>query len=103
MRRILLDHARKHAAGKRRGDLSRLSLGEVAGLSQEKEIDFLALDAALSRLAALDTRQSRIIELTYFGGLSIEESAEVLGISSVTVKRDLRVARAWLRRELDRR
>jgi RNA polymerase sigma-70 factor, ECF subfamily len=101
MRRILVDHARSQQAAKRGGASSRLPLEEAEGVSGEQSaVDVLALDEALSRLSELDPQQGRIVELRYFAGMGIEETAEVLGISPATVKREWSTARAWLRREL---
>jgi RNA polymerase sigma factor (TIGR02999 family) len=100
MRQILVDHARKHLAAKRGAGAPRLSFDPEIALPQKPEVDLLALDTALNKLAALDSQQSRLIELRFFGGLSIEESAVVLGISPATVKREWATARAWLQREL---
>lgn len=102
MRRILVDSARRHKAEMRGGGETRLALDEALGVSNQKEVGLLALDDALTSLAALDPRQSRIVELKYFGGLEIEEIAEVVGISPATVKRDWQWARAWLQREISR-
>jgi RNA polymerase sigma factor (TIGR02999 family) len=104
MRRILVDYARQRAAGKRAGaavTLDEERLGPRAGADQTEEI--LAVDEVLDRLARLDPQQASIVELRYFGGLSVEETAENLGISARTVKRDWAVARAWLRSELAER
>ena len=100
MRRILVDHARARQAGKRRGDAPHLSLDETPALSGEPSDELVRLDEALSRLEKMDPRQSRVIELRFFAGLNVEETAEVMGISPKTVKRDWSVARAWLHREL---
>ncbi|MEP7336647.1 MAG: sigma-70 family RNA polymerase sigma factor [Acidobacteriota bacterium] len=100
MRRVLVDHARRRSAEIRGGGETRLALDEALGVSNQKEVGLLALDDALTSLAALDPRQSRIVELKYFGGLEIEEIAEVVGISPATVKRDWQWARAWLHREI---
>jgi RNA polymerase sigma-70 factor (ECF subfamily) len=100
MRSILVDHARARGAAKRGGAARRLTLGAVSVAEAEPAVEVLALDEALSRLADLDPDQSRLVELRYFAGLGIEETAEVLGVSPATVKRQWRVARAWLRREL---
>ena len=102
MRQILVDHARAHRADKRGGGLLRVTLGEETLAAEGPEVDFLALDAALDRLARQDEQKSRIVELRYFGGLSNEETAEALGVSPRTVKRGWALARAWLRRELGR-
>jgi len=101
MRSILVDHARARGAAKRGAGAQRLSLGAVdAAAGPDVAVDVVALDEALSRLAALDPEQSRLVELRYFAGLGIEETAEVLGVSPATVKRQWRVTRAWLKREL---
>lgn len=100
MRRILVDHARARHAEKRGGGAPRLSLDEVATFSEEQSHELVLLDEALARLATMNARQSRIIELRFFAGLTVEETAEVIGISPKTVKRDWSVARAWLHREL---
>ena len=100
MRRILVDHARARQAGKRGGKAEKLPLNEVVVGPDAEQADILALDDALQALAKLDPQQSRIVELRYFGGLSIEETAQVLGISPATVKREWAMARAWLRQEL---
>src|SRR5579863_4243838 len=102
MRRILVDHARKRASVKRGGESLTLALDEAVAAPQRKELDLMALDDALVGLAKLDERQSRLVELRFFGGLSIEETSEVLGVSTPTVKRDWASARAWLFRELSR-
>jgi RNA polymerase sigma factor (TIGR02999 family) len=99
MRSILVDHARARGAAKRGGGADPLTLEDVDAVAGD-EVAVLELDEALSRLAQLDPRKSSLVELRYFGGLSIEETAEVLGLSAATVKRDWRLARAWLRREL---
>lgn len=101
MRQILVDHARTRLAAKRGGGEYRLSLSEADHLAEKHDVSLLALDDALRRLEALDPQKSRIIELRYFGGLTIEETAEALRISPATVKRDWRMARAWLRSEID--
>lgn len=103
MRRILVDHARARHAAKRGGDAKRVTLGDAdaADESSERGLDILALHDALERLAALDAAQARVVELRYFGGLNIEETAEAMSISPATVKREWAVARGWLRRELE--
>lgn len=103
MRRILIDHARAHNSAKRGGGDVKVSLDDVWFMSKERSDELLAMDEALDRLAAHDLQQSRIVELRFFGGLSIEEVAGVLGISTRTVKRDWNVARAWLYREIEPR
>jgi RNA polymerase sigma-70 factor (ECF subfamily) len=100
MRRILVDYARRHQAAKRGGSAIQVPFEEGAVAAAESEVDLMALDDALTRLAALDLQQARVVELRYFTGLGIEETAEALGISPATVKRDWAIARAWLKREL---
>jgi RNA polymerase sigma factor (TIGR02999 family) len=103
MRRILVDHARQHRAAKRGGpELDLAPLDGVEAALGTAEVDLVALDQALTRLAALDEQQSRIVELRFFSGLSVEEAAEALNISERTVKRDWRAAKAWLRAQLER-
>ncbi len=103
MRRILVDHARGRNREKRGGHGEDLPLeAATLAVSQERSIDLVALDEALERLAVFDERQARIVELRYFSGLSIEETAEVLRISPATVKNDWNVAKAWLRHEISR-
>jgi RNA polymerase sigma factor (TIGR02999 family) len=99
MRRILIDHARKHL-GPRRGGGNTISLEEAAVVSDERAAELVALDDALTSLSKVDERKGRVVELRYFGGLSVEESAEVLGVSVDTITRDWRSAKAFLRREL---
>jgi RNA polymerase sigma factor (TIGR02999 family) len=104
MRRILIDHARAGLAGKRGGERQRVSLSGVDGwspLTRNEEI--LALDAALAKLAAVDPRAARVVEMRFFGGLQEDEVAEVLGVSTITVKRDWKAARAWLISQLQPR
>jgi RNA polymerase sigma factor (TIGR02999 family) len=98
MRRILVDHARRRQAAKRDGATYRLYTSEEEATARDPEL--LALDEALSGLEALDARQARIVELRFFGGLTVEETAEVAGVSPATVKREWRTARAWLAREI---
>jgi RNA polymerase sigma factor (TIGR02999 family) len=100
MRRILVDHARRRGFAKRGGGALRVALDEALGVAQARGIEVLALDEALDALARIDRRKSRVVELRYFGGLDIEETAEVLGVSVDTVKRDWRMARAWLLAQL---
>lgn len=100
IRRILIDHARAKHAAKRPGSQQRIDLDEVPLLSHEDSDGIIALDRALEKLSQIDVRQSRIVEMRYFGGLTSEEAAEALGVSVITVQRDWRVAKAWLRREL---
>src|ERR1700678_101435 len=100
MRRILVDHARRHGYAKRGGGALTLSLDETVAAAPEREISLVELDDALDSLAKPDERQSRMVELRFFGGLSIEETSEVLGVSAPTVKREWASARAWLYREI---
>jgi RNA polymerase sigma-70 factor (ECF subfamily) len=102
MRQILVDHARRHRASKRGGLQQKLTLDEAIDYSQPLDVDLVALDDALTALAQLDARQSKIVELRFFGGLTIEETAVALGISPATVKVDWGMAKAWLRREIRR-
>jgi len=100
MRRILIDYARRRQADKRGADRIRVATDvEIAG-SKDLDFDMLAIDGALSRLERLDAPQARIVELRFFGGLTVEETAKVAGVSTATVKREWRTARAWLRREV---
>lgn len=102
MRRILVNHAQQHHAQKRGGHDTKLALDEAVSLAgEERPIDWLLMDDALKRLTALDPRQGRIVELRFFGGLTVEEVAEVLGVSEITVKREWRVAKAWLHQAMD--
>jgi RNA polymerase sigma factor (TIGR02999 family) len=97
MRQILIDHARKHRAGKRGGEQENLPLEEsIVIVAGEKSMDLIRLDEALQQLAKFDEFKSRLVELRYFGGLSVEETAEVLQVSDITVKRHWRMAKAWL-------
>jgi RNA polymerase sigma factor (TIGR02999 family) len=100
MRRILVDHARRKRASKREGG-ERVTLDESVAEAQERSVDVLALDDALTKLAALDPRQAKVVELRFFGGLDIEQTAESLGVSPATVKRDWTFARAFLQREME--
>lgn len=102
MRQILVDYARKHSAGKRGANHLTLSLDEAIAVSRRRELRLVALDDALKVLAGLDQRQSHIVELRFFGGLSIDETSLVLGVSPATVAREWTAARAWLYREIDR-
>lgn len=97
MRRILVDYARQHKAEKRGGAAEKMPLEEeILIVSEGKSAELLALDEALENLAKIDPQKSKIVELRYFGGLSVEETAEVLGVSEITVKRHWRMAKAWL-------
>jgi RNA polymerase sigma-70 factor, ECF subfamily len=100
MRRILLDYSRGHESAKRGGQVNRVFLEEASLVSQERAADVIALDEALNRLAQVDGQCARVVELRFFGGLSIEQTAEVLEVSPATVKRIWSVAKAWLARDL---
>ena len=100
MRRILIDFARSRGSLKRGGDVDHMTLDREPLRSEGPDLNLVALDDALRALAALDARKSKIVELKFFGGLSIEETAEVMGVSTDTVMRDWRVAKLWLLREL---
>jgi RNA polymerase sigma-70 factor (ECF subfamily) len=100
MRRILLDYARKHQAARRGAGGQKVLLEDTMAISHQKPVDVLALDAALDKLNALDADQSRVVELRFFGGLSVEETAEAMGVSPATVKRSWSSARAFLHREI---
>jgi RNA polymerase sigma factor (TIGR02999 family) len=102
MRHILVDHARHRRAAKRGAGAPQLALDPELAPTQEREIDLVALDEALSKLTRLDPPQGRLVELRFFGGLSIDEAAVVMGTSPATVKREWATARAWLKRELKR-
>jgi len=102
MRRILVDHARQRRAAKRGGNMPRLSLDQSLGLLERKDLDVVALDEALGNLSKLDPQQARVIELRFFGGLTIEETSEALHISPATVTRDWVTAKAWLFDQLHR-
>lgn len=101
MRQILVERARARNAAKRGGQWQRITLDDAVAKTDTAGVDVEALDQALARLAALDPAQARLVELRYFGGLTIEETAGVLGVSPATVKRSWTVAKAWLRKELD--
>jgi RNA polymerase sigma factor (TIGR02999 family) len=100
MRQILVNHARARGRAKRGSDATQISLDEAVVMPETRSAELVALDEALARLEAMDARQSRVVELRYFGGLTIEETAQVLDVSVVTVKRDWTTARAWLYREV---
>lgn len=102
MRRLLVDHARKKRADKRGAGMETIALDERIEWPAARDLDIVALDECLTALAELDPQQARVVELRFFAGLSIEETAEVLGVSDSTVKREWRVARAWLLREMQR-
>jgi RNA polymerase sigma-70 factor, ECF subfamily len=99
MRRILVEHARRHNV-KRGGSVPHVSLEEAAEVGGDRDADLVALDEAMHALARIDPRKVQVVEMRFFGGLSVEETAEVLKVSTVTVKRDWRGAKAWLYREL---
>ena len=100
MRRVLVDHARTRDAQKRPGRADRVSFDEALMVSDEPSLDFVALDDALETLAKIDERKSRVIDMRFFAGLTVEETAAVLKVSPDTVMRDWRLAKAWLQREL---
>ncbi len=101
MRRILVDYARERKREKRGGAAENLPLDEALTIvSQEKSVDLVALDEALNKLARFDERQAKVVELRYFSGLSIDETAEVLNVSNVTIRRDWNMAKAWLHQEI---
>jgi len=102
IRRILVDHARQHHAAKRGGDWLKVTLDQAAAAATDEEINLLGLDEALTKLASLDERQSKVVELRFFGGLSVEETAAMLEVSPRTVEEDWRMARAWLKREMEK-
>ena len=102
MRRILVDHARSHAYVKRGGEAIQVPFDESAVLSPQRATDVVALDDALSQLAKIDPRKCQIVELRYFGGFTVEETATLLKVSDVTVMRDWSLAKAWLRREISK-
>lgn len=101
MRHLLVDHARSKQYAKRGGGAQQITLDEGSAIAPEQSVELLALNQALDRLAAIDARKSKIVELRYFGGLTSEETAEVLGVSEITVKREWLKAKAWLFRELN--
>jgi RNA polymerase sigma-70 factor, ECF subfamily len=101
MRQVLTDHARRRHAGKRGGaDARRVDVDIALLIAEDKLEDVIAIDEVLERLVHIDPRQSRLIELRFFAGLSVEEAAEVMGLSAITIKREWRLAKAWLSREL---
>jgi RNA polymerase sigma factor (TIGR02999 family) len=102
MRQILVDYARRHRAEKRGAGLCMLTLDDAMALPQRKDLDIVALDDALTTLAEIDPRQSRVVELRFFAGLSLEETALALEVGTATVQRDWTAARAWLHREISR-
>ena len=100
MRQILIERARARAAQKRGGERARVTLEEGLIATEDNSVDLLVVDDALTRLAAIDPRQARLVELRFFGGLTVDEAAEALHVSPATVKRDWTVAKAWLQREI---
>jgi RNA polymerase sigma factor (TIGR02999 family) len=100
MRQILVDHSRRHGAGKRGSGMPKASLDEALVPARSEAAELMALDEALDKLAKFDERKCRIVEMRYFGGCSVEETAQALGVSGVTVMRDMRLAEAWLRRAM---
>jgi RNA polymerase sigma-70 factor (ECF subfamily) len=102
MRRILVDHARKHVSLKRGGSFARISLEQAAVFSRERPRELIVVDELLKRLASLDPQGCRIVELRFFAGLSLEETAEVTGLSTAKVRREWSATKAWLRREMSR-
>jgi RNA polymerase sigma factor (TIGR02999 family) len=102
MRTILVDHARSHACAKRGGGAAKLELDEALVVSNQKAAEVIALDDALKQLALLDPQQSRIVELRFFGGLTVEEVAEVMHLSPATIKREWSTAKAWLYHQLSK-
>jgi len=100
MRRVLVEHARRRDSDKRGGSQVRVQLDEALAVADETDVDLLAIDEALNRLTTIDPQQARVVELRFFSGLTVEETAAALGVSPKTVKRDWSVARAWLRREI---
>ncbi len=102
IRGVLVDHARNHLAAKRGGAWQKVALEDALGVAQGKEVDLIALDDALRSLAAFDPHRSRVVELRYFGGLTIEETAEILKRSPASIKRDWSLARSWLYLELSK-
>ncbi len=102
IRRVLVDHARHHHAAKRGGAAGKVSLTDSVGASEDPDIDLMALDEVLEELGRLNERHGTVVELRFFGGLSVDETAHVLEVSPQTVRSDWRMARAWLRQRLDR-
>ena len=100
IRRILVDHARARKAGKRGGDAAKIQIDESVAAPEQQNLDLVVLDDCLKALAAIDPQQARVVELRYFAGLTVEETAEVMHVSPTTVKREWRLARAWLHREI---
>ncbi|HTS60908.1 MAG TPA: sigma-70 family RNA polymerase sigma factor [Candidatus Acidoferrales bacterium] len=101
MRRILINHAQAHKAAKREGSVQMVALDEAFGVHLDPRLDLLHLNTTLERLTSLDEQQGRVVELRYFGGLSVDETAEVLGVSPATVKREWSTARLWLMQQME--
>jgi len=101
MRRILINHAQAHKAAKREGSVEMVALDEAFGAKLDPRIDILHLNTTLERLSDMDAQQGRVVELRYFGGLSVEETAEVLGVSPATVKREWSTAKLWLAQQME--
>jgi len=101
MRRVLVDHARSHARSKRGGGAFQVSLDEASYVPLKGGAELIALDDALTSLATIDQRKTRVVEMRFFGGMSVEETAEILGVSPVTVMRDWSTAKAWLHRTIE--
>jgi|SRR5215475_2539254 len=101
MRRILINYAEAHKAAKREGSVQMVTLDEAFGMHTDPRIDLLHLNTTLDRLSELDAQQARVVELRYFGGLSVDETAEVLGVSPATVKREWSTARLWLMQQME--
>ena len=101
MRRILINHAEAHKAAKREGSVEMVALDEALGIKTDPRVDLLHLNHTLERLSGMDEQQGRVVELRYFGGLTVEETAEVLGISPATVKREWSTARLWLMQQME--
>lgn len=102
IRRVLVDHARRHQTAKRGGGAPKLTISDGVAAAENEEIDLMALDEALQKLEGLNERHKRVVELRFFGGLTVEETAHVLDVSPQTVRIDWRMARAWLRERLER-
>jgi len=102
MREVLVDYARRHRAGKRGGGACKVSLEDATGVSRRQDVDVVALDDALEALAKIDARQSQVVELRFFAGLSLQEISAALQIAPATVQRDWTAARAWLHREMSK-
>lgn len=102
MRRVLIDHARRKLSDKRGGDRNREALDEELAITEERPEDLLSLDIALNKLSGVDQQIAQVVELRFFGGLSVEETARIMGISARTVKREWRLAKAWLKQQIEK-